>query len=138
MIKFQVSAVACVKRMGVNRTKMLKQSPFQNTSNLYDVHKIYEMIPKTAPGGCANQYKIHLKHCRNKLPNKKTDPRKWAADLAGAIDAFDGSPLASMLGDTFSRSFVSLAREEVRLATEHNPAPDEVNDWERARYLEFS
>lgn len=60
------------------------------------------------------------------------------ADLAGAIDAFDGSPLASMLGDTFSRSFVSLAREEVRLATEHNPAPDEVNDWERARYLEFS
>ena len=43
-----------------------------------------------------------------------------------------------MLGDEFSRSFVSLAREEVRLAAEHNPDPDDVNDWERARYIEFS
>jgi hypothetical protein len=43
-----------------------------------------------------------------------------------------------MLGDEFSRSFVSLAREEERLAAENNPDPDDVNDWERARYLEFS
>ena len=59
-------------------------------------------------------------------------------DLAGAIDAYEGSLLAGMLGDTFPRSFVSLAREEVRLAAEHNPDPDDVNDWERARYIEFS
>ena len=59
-------------------------------------------------------------------------------DLADAIDAYEGSLLAGMLGDTFSRSFVSLAREEVRLAAEHNPDPDDVNDWERARYIEFS
>jgi glutamine synthetase len=59
-------------------------------------------------------------------------------DLAGAIDAYEGSPLAGMLGDTFSRSFVSLAREEVRLAAEHNSDHDEVNDWERSRYIEFS
>ena len=61
-----------------------------------------------------------------------------ATDLTGAIEAFEGSGLASMLGDEFSRSFVSLAREEERLAAENNPDPDDVNDWERARYLEFS
>ena len=49
-----------------------------------------------------------------------------------------GGGLASMLGDGFSRSYVSLAREEERLAAENSPDPDEVNDWERARYLEFS
>jgi glutamine synthetase len=61
-----------------------------------------------------------------------------ATDLSGNIDAFEGSALASMLGDGFSRSYVSLAREEERLAAENSPDPDEVNDWERARYLEFS
>ena len=61
-----------------------------------------------------------------------------ATDLSGTIEAFEGSALATMLGDGFSRSFVSLAREEERLAAEHNPGPDDVNDWERARYLEFS
>ena len=61
-----------------------------------------------------------------------------ATDLSGNIDAFEGSAMASMLGDGFSRSYVSLAREEERLAAENNPDPDEVNDWERARYLEFS
>jgi len=61
-----------------------------------------------------------------------------ATDLTGSIEAFEGSGLASMLGDEFSRSFVSLAREEERLVAENNPDPDDVNDWERARYLEFS
>lgn len=61
-----------------------------------------------------------------------------ATDLTGTIEAFEGSALASMLGDSFSRSFVSLAREEERLAAENNPDLDDVNDWERARYLEFS
>ncbi len=61
-----------------------------------------------------------------------------ATDLTGVLAAYEGSALASMLGDTFSRSYVSLSREEERLAAEHNPDPDDVNDWERARYLEFS
>lgn len=60
-----------------------------------------------------------------------------ATDLTGVLAAYEGSALASMLGDTFSRSFASLSREEERLAAEHNPDPDDVNDWERARYLEF-
>ena len=59
-------------------------------------------------------------------------------DLAGAIEAFDGSALAAMLGDTFACSFASIARAEVALAAEHSPNPDEVNDWERARFLEHS
>ena len=61
-----------------------------------------------------------------------------ATDLTGAIEALEGSGMASMLGDEFSRSCVSLAREEERLAAENDPDPDDVNDWERARYLEFS
>ncbi|GIT46811.1 MAG: hypothetical protein Ct9H300mP12_13960 [Acidimicrobiales bacterium] len=47
-----------------------------------------------------------------------------ATDLTGAIEAFEGSGMASMLGDEFSRSFVSLAREEERLAAENNPDPE--------------
>ncbi len=59
-------------------------------------------------------------------------------DLAGALAAFEGSSLAAALGDTFSRSFASIAQAEVALAAEHNPDPDEVNDWERARFIEHS
>ena len=60
------------------------------------------------------------------------------ADLASAIAAFDGSPLASRLGGDFSKSFVSIAAAEVGLAAENSPDPDEVNDWERARFIEHS
>ena len=59
-------------------------------------------------------------------------------DLAGAIAAFSGSDLASQLGDIFSRSYVSIAEAEVALAAENNPEPDDVNDWERARFIEHS
>ncbi|MEM9519268.1 MAG: glutamine synthetase family protein [Actinomycetota bacterium] len=61
-----------------------------------------------------------------------------ATDLAGALAAFDGSALAGMLGDTFSRSYASIAAAEVAMVAENNPDPDEVNDWERARFIEFS
>ncbi|MFW2383301.1 MAG: glutamine synthetase, partial [Acidimicrobiales bacterium] len=57
-------------------------------------------------------------------------------DLPGAIAAFAGSPLAERLGDVFSRSYASIAEAEVALAAEHNPDPDDVNDWERARFIE--
>ncbi len=59
-------------------------------------------------------------------------------DLAGAIAAFGGSSLATQLGDMFSRSYVSIAEAEVALAAEHSPDPDDVNDWERARFIEHS
>ena len=59
-------------------------------------------------------------------------------DLAGAIVAYEGSDLASQLGDTFSRSYVSIAHAEVALAAEHSPDADDVNDWERERFIEHS
>ncbi|MDH3679187.1 MAG: glutamine synthetase family protein [Acidimicrobiia bacterium] len=59
-------------------------------------------------------------------------------DLAGAIAAYDGSPLAAQLGDMFSKSYISIAVAEVGHAAEHAPDPDEVNDWERARFIEHS
>ncbi len=59
-------------------------------------------------------------------------------DLAGAIAAFSGSDLAGQLGDTFSRSYVSIAEAELVHAAENNPEPDDVNDWERARFIEHS
>jgi hypothetical protein len=43
-----------------------------------------------------------------------------------------------MLGDTFSRSYASIAQAEVAMVAENNPDPDDVNDWERARFREFS
>lgn len=60
-----------------------------------------------------------------------------ANTLPGAIESFTGSDLASELGEIFSASFVSIANAEVALTAEHCDAED-VNDWERARYLEVS
>ncbi len=60
------------------------------------------------------------------------------SDLAGGVAAFAGSSLASQLGDTFARSYVSIAEAEVALASEYSPDPDDVNDWERARFIEHS
>ncbi len=57
-------------------------------------------------------------------------------DLPGAIAAYAGSGLASSLGDVFSRSYVSIAEAEVALAAENNPDADDVNDWERQRFIE--
>lgn len=59
-------------------------------------------------------------------------------DLEGAIAAYKDSSLATQLGDMFSRSYVSISEAEVPLAVENNPEADDVNDWERARFLEHS
>ena len=64
------------------------------------------------------------------------DSRPLPADLAGAIAAYRGSPLAKMLGEIFSEGFLTLADHELAMAAENSPHPDEVNDWERARYAE--
>ena len=59
-------------------------------------------------------------------------------DLAGAISAYQGSKMAAQLGDMFSTSYVSIAVAEVALAAENSPDLDDVNDWERARFIEHS
>lgn len=76
--------------------------------------------------------------CEGDLYSNPGDATALPTDLAGAIGAFEGSALASQLGDTFSRSFASIANAEVALAAENNPDADEVNDWERQRFIEHS
>ncbi len=76
--------------------------------------------------------------CVGDMYTNPGDALALPADLAGAIAAFSGSDLATQLGDIFSRSYVSIAEAEVALAAEHSPEPDDVNDWERARFIEHS
>ncbi|MCY3635111.1 MAG: glutamine synthetase family protein [bacterium] len=57
-------------------------------------------------------------------------------DLAGAIATYRNSPLSELLGKMFSEGFLCLADHELSLAAENSPHPDEVNNWERARYAE--
>ncbi len=59
-------------------------------------------------------------------------------DLAQALAAFEDSALAAQLGDTFSRSYASIVANEIALGAEHAGEGDDINDWERARYLEHS
>ncbi len=59
-------------------------------------------------------------------------------DLSASLAAFEGSPLAAQLGDTFAKSFASIVAHEVALGAEHAGEGDDINDWERARYLEHS
>lgn len=60
------------------------------------------------------------------------------ADLPSAIEAFGGSQLAAQLGDEFARSYASISTAEVALGAEHSKDADEVNDWERERYMDHS
>jgi len=72
--------------------------------------------------------------------DKYTEPGDASAlptTLADGIAAYTGSELASAMGEMFSTSYVSIAAAEVEHAAEH-AATDDVNDWERSRYIEFS
>ena len=60
------------------------------------------------------------------------------ADFAAAIAAFDGSALAGMLGEPLARTLVTAAETELELFGANSPHPDEVNNWERSRYMEHS
>ena len=60
------------------------------------------------------------------------------ATLADAISAYEGSGLASQLGEVFSTNFVCTANHELALAAENSPDPEDVNDWERARFAPHS
>ena len=66
------------------------------------------------------------------------DHKALPTDLASAVSEFSGSALAAQLGDTFSRSYVSIATAEVALAAENSPDEDDVNDWDRFRFIEHS
>ncbi len=74
--------------------------------------------------------------CVGDMYTEPGDHTALPTDLAGAIAAFSGSGLAEQLGDTFARSYCSIAEAEVALAAEHNPDADDVNDWERERFIE--
>ena len=76
--------------------------------------------------------------CEGDMYTNPGDHAPLPADLATAIAAYSGSALAEALGDTFSRSYVSIAEAEVAHAAEHSPDQDDVNDWERARFIEHS
>ncbi len=56
------------------------------------------------------------------------------ATLADAISAFESSTLAGLLGNVFSTNYVCTANHELALAAENSPDPEDVNDWERARF----
>ena len=58
--------------------------------------------------------------------------------LADAVASYRDSRLAELLGDKFSRSYVSIAEAEIAHAAEHSPDADEVNDWERTRFIVHS
>ena len=76
--------------------------------------------------------------CEGDMYTNPGDHAPLPADLRGAIDAYAASPLAGRMGEVFSRSYTSIAEAEVALAAEHAPDPDDVNDWERDRFIEHS
>ncbi len=76
--------------------------------------------------------------CEGDLYSNPGDAPALPTDLAGAIATFRGSPLAARLGEEFATTYALIAEHERALGAEHNPDPDDVNDWERQRYAEHS
>lgn len=75
------------------------------------------------------------------LGDMYTDPGEHTAlptTLAAAVGAYEGSGLGAALGDMFSTSYLSIATAEVAHGAENNPSAEDVNDWERERYMEHS
>ena len=62
------------------------------------------------------------------------------ANAADGIAAYEGSALAAALGEEFSTNFVLMAKAELDKFTKAgcDPVGDEVSDWERDRYIEFT
>lgn len=62
------------------------------------------------------------------------------ANAADGIAAFEGSALAAALGEEFSTNFVLMAKAELGKFADAgcDPAGDDVTDWERDRYIEFT
>ena len=75
--------------------------------------------------------------------DKYDDPGDAAplpANAADGIAAFEGSTLGAALGEEFSTNFVLMAKAELDKFAEAgcDPAGDDVTDWERDRYIEFT
>ncbi|WP_419922879.1 glutamine synthetase family protein [Candidatus Poriferisodalis sp.] len=62
------------------------------------------------------------------------------ANAADGIAAYEGSALAAALGEEFSTNFLLMAKAEMENFVDAgcDPAGDDVSDWERERYLEFT
>ncbi len=62
------------------------------------------------------------------------------ANAADGIAAYDRSTLAAALGEEFSTNFVLMAKAELEKFVDAgcDPVGDDVSDWERERYLEFT
>ncbi|WP_420623478.1 glutamine synthetase family protein [Candidatus Poriferisodalis sp.] len=62
------------------------------------------------------------------------------ANSADGIAAYEGSALSAALGEEFSTNFLLMANAELEKFLEAgcDPAGDDVSDWERDRYLEFT
>ena len=58
------------------------------------------------------------------------------ATLADAIAAYRGSELAGALGEMFSTNYLCTANQELAIAVENSPDPEDVNDWERSRFAD--
>lgn len=68
------------------------------------------------------------------------DATPLPSNAADGIAAFEGSALAAALGEEFSTNFVLMAKAELDKFVDAgcDPAGDEVTDWERDRYIEFT
>ncbi len=68
------------------------------------------------------------------------DSAPLPSNTADGITAFEGSSLAAALGEEFSTNFVLMAKAELDKFTEAgcDPFGDDVTDWERDRYIEFT
>ena len=62
------------------------------------------------------------------------------SEATTAIAAYNNSALAEALGQEFSTNYVLMAKAELEKFTEAgcDLASDEITDWERERYLEFT
>ncbi|WP_420443356.1 glutamine synthetase family protein [Candidatus Poriferisodalis sp.] len=62
------------------------------------------------------------------------------ANAADGIAAYEGSALSAALGEEFSTNFLLMATAELEKFLEAgcDPAGDDVSDWERERYIEFT
>jgi glutamine synthetase len=59
--------------------------------------------------------------------------------LEASIAAFSGSALADALGSAFAENYAVMAQNEVAVCAEPMAGdPDEITDWERARFLEHT
>ena len=68
------------------------------------------------------------------------DSAPLPSNAADGIAAFEGSALAAALGEEFSTNFVLMAKAELDKFIDAgcDPVGDEVTDWERDRYIEFT